>query len=36
MYTRMRDSAKRNVVEAIPELSRLLEKHLNEALAVKA
>jgi hypothetical protein len=36
MYTRMRDSAKRNVVEAIPELARLLEKHLNEALAVKA
>lgn len=36
MYMRMRDSAKRNVVEAIPELARLLEKHLNEALAVKA
>jgi len=36
MYTRMRDSAKRNVVEAIPELSRLLEKHLNETLAAQA
>jgi hypothetical protein len=28
MYLRMRDSAKRNVVEAIPELSRLIERHL--------
>lgn len=28
MYTRMRDSAKKNVVEAIPELSRLIERHL--------
>jgi hypothetical protein len=28
MYLRMRDSAKRNVVEAIPELSRMLERHL--------
>jgi hypothetical protein len=36
MYNRMRESAKRNVVEAIPELSRLLEKHLNETLAAQA
>jgi hypothetical protein len=36
LYGRMRDSAKRNVVEAIPELSRLLEKHLNETLAAQA
>jgi hypothetical protein len=28
MYTRMRDSAKKNVVEAIPELSRMIERHL--------
>ena len=28
MYQRMRDGAKKNVVEAIPELSRLIEKHL--------
>jgi hypothetical protein len=32
MYGRMRDSAKRNVVEAIPDLARLLEKHLDGAL----
>lgn len=31
MYMRMRDSAKRNVVEAIPELSRLIERHLAAA-----
>src|SRR5580698_7882036 len=29
MYHRMRDSAKKNVVEAIPELSRLIEKRLS-------
>jgi hypothetical protein len=29
MYLKMRDSAKRNVVEAIPELARLIERHLN-------
>lgn len=29
MYMRMRDSAKKNVVEAIPELSRLVERHMN-------
>jgi hypothetical protein len=29
MYTKMRDSAKKNVVEAIPDLARLIEKHLQ-------
>lgn len=28
MYGKMRDGAKRNVVEAIPELAKLVEKHL--------
>ena len=28
MYQRMRDTAKRNVVEAIPDLSRMIERHL--------
>ena len=28
MYLKMRDGAKRNVVEAIPDLARMLEKHL--------
>ena len=28
MYMRMRDSAKKNVVEAIPELSKLIERHI--------
>jgi len=28
MYMRMRDSAKKNVVEAIPDLSRLIERHI--------
>ena len=28
-YLKMRDSAKQNVVEAIPELSRTLEKHMK-------
>ena len=28
LYLRMRDSAKKNVVEAIPELTRTLEKYL--------
>jgi len=28
MYGKMRDGAKRNVVEAIPELARLIEKHI--------
>src|SRR5262249_2579679 len=31
MYLRMRDSAKRNVIEAIPDLAKLIEKHLNGA-----
>jgi hypothetical protein len=29
MYGKMRDGAKRNVVEAIPELAKLVEKHLT-------
>ena len=29
MYMRMRDSAKKNVVEAIPELSKMIERHLD-------
>ncbi|HVK82530.1 MAG TPA: hypothetical protein VM513_00415 [Kofleriaceae bacterium] len=29
MYGKMRDGAKKNVVESIPELSRMLEKHLQ-------
>src|SRR5688572_26292026 len=28
MYLRMRDGAKKDVIEAIPELSRMLERHL--------
>ena len=28
MYMRMRDSAKKNVVEAIPELSKMIERHM--------
>ena len=28
MYLRMRDGAKRNVVEALPDLAKMLEKHL--------
>lgn len=28
MYGKMRDGAKRNVVEAIPELARLIERHI--------
>jgi len=31
MYLRMRDSAKKNVIEAIPELSKLIERHLEAA-----
>jgi Family of unknown function (DUF6918) len=31
MYARMRDGAKRNVVEAIPELAKMIEKHLPAA-----
>ena len=33
MYLKMRDGAKQNVIEAIPELSRLIERHLNEQQA---
>jgi hypothetical protein len=28
MYGKMRDGAKKNVIEAIPDLSRMIEKHL--------
>jgi hypothetical protein len=28
MYARMRDGAKKNVVEAIPELSKMIERHM--------
>jgi hypothetical protein len=28
MYGRMRDGAKKNVIEAIPALARLIEKHI--------
>jgi hypothetical protein len=28
MYLRMRDGAKKNVIEAIPELAKLIEKHI--------
>ena len=31
MYLRMRDGAKRDVVEAIPDLAKMLEKHLSAA-----
>ena len=31
MYSRMRDGAKRNVVEAIPALAKMIEKHLAAA-----
>ena len=30
MYGRMRDGAKKNVIEAIPALARLIEKHVAE------
>ena len=30
MYQRMRDGAKKNVIEAIPELSKLIERHLAQ------
>lgn len=29
MYLKMRDSAKKNVIEAIPELAKMIEKHLS-------
>lgn len=31
MYQRMREGAKKNVVEAIPELSKMIERHLAAA-----
>jgi hypothetical protein len=36
MYFKMRDGAKRNVVEAIPELSKMIEKHLSTQSAATA
>ena len=33
MYQRMRDGAKKNVVEAIPDLARLIERHMATASA---
>ena len=30
MYGRMRDGAKKNVIEAIPELAKMVEKHLAQ------
>lgn len=33
MYDRMRPSAKKNVVEGIPELARLVERHLQDGAA---
>ena len=33
MYLRMRDGAKKNVIEAIPDLSRLIEKHISATAA---
>jgi hypothetical protein len=31
MYLKMRDGAKKNVIEAIPDLARLVEKHIGSA-----
>jgi hypothetical protein len=31
MYGRMRDGAKKNVIEAIPDLARMIEKHVPSA-----
>lgn len=36
MYMRMRDSAKKNVIEAIPELSKLVERHLASTVQPSA
>jgi len=33
MYQRMREGAKKNVVEAIPDLARLIERHMATAAA---
>ncbi|MEZ4368386.1 MAG: hypothetical protein R2939_19215 [Kofleriaceae bacterium] len=35
-YVKMRDSAKTNVIEAVPELARLVERHLQAQAATKA
>ncbi len=35
-YEKMRGNAKKNVIEAIPELARLIEKHLAAAAAAPA
>ena len=34
MYFKMRDGAKKNVVDAMPDLSKTLEKHMQGAQAV--
>jgi hypothetical protein len=31
MYVKMRDGAKKNVVEAIPDLAKMIEKHLSSS-----
>jgi hypothetical protein len=33
MYMKMRDGAKKNVIEAIPDLSRMIERHLAKQQA---
>lgn len=33
MYSRMREGAKKNVIDAIPDLSRLIERHLIQQQA---
>lgn len=34
MYLRMREGAKKNVIEAIPELSKMIERHLAAQAAI--
>jgi hypothetical protein len=36
MYFKMRDGAKRNVVESIPDLSKMIERHLETKSAASA
>jgi hypothetical protein len=36
MYSRMRDGAKKNVVEAIPQLAQMIERHLKALAAQPA
>jgi hypothetical protein len=36
MYLRMRDGAKRNVVDSIPDLAKLIEKHLDSSAKATA